>query len=61
MSLFIKARSPNSFEFKKHLLGGVKRSVELNLDSIVVDAGRRQKSPWPTHSMWGKPNNKNKN
>ena len=42
---FNKASASNSFGFKRDLLGGIMRSVELNLDSIAVDAGRRQKIP----------------
>ena len=55
---FTKASASNSFGFKRDLLGGIMRSVELNLDSIAVDAGRRQKNPWSTHLIWEIPNKK---
>ena len=57
---FTEASASNSFGFKRYLLGGIMRSVELNLDSIAVDAGRIKKSPWPTHSKLEMPNYKNK-
>ena len=60
---FTKASASNSFGFKRDLLGGIMRSVELNLDSIAVDAGRRQKIPLANALNLGNnlPNKKNEN